>query len=222
VKLRSQAAALRTAATALRSAREQNPVEKRSKKAEEKHVEDMEALRSQEAQLTEEAVALDARVAAVEAYRSQHTSQWGSSLPQDILVDVISHVGWGKQAAVLRLVAAGWCSAHDLHCPAMKIRGWAWPDGAADTLRCMERVSTVVVLKPGYSYGAKGSMAMCLPALKGLPSLTSLELGLERNSLTKADSLAGHADGPHLPHAGAPHAVRRLRRGFRVRRRRYV
>jgi hypothetical protein len=223
VKLRSQAAALRTAATALRSAREQNPVEKRSKKAEEKHVEDMEALRSQEAQLTEEAVALDARVAAVEAYRSQHTSQWGSSLPQDILVDVISHVGWGKQAAVLRLVAAGWCSAHDLHCPAMKIRGWAWPDGAADTLRCMERVSTVVVLKPGYSYGgAKGSMATCMPALQGLPSLTSLELGLERNSLTKADSLAGHADGPHLPHAGAPHAVRRLRRGFRVRRRRYV
>ena len=190
VKLRSQAAALRTAATALRSAREQNPVEKRSKKAEEKHVEDMEALRSQEAQLTEEAVALDARVAAVEAYRSQHTSQWGSSLPQDILVDVISHVGWGKQAAVLRLEVAGWCSAHDLHCPAMKIRGWAWPDGAADTLRCMERVSTVVVLKPGYSYGAKGSMAMCLPALKGLPSLTSLELGLERNSLTKAGGLA--------------------------------
>ena len=194
VKLRSQAAALRTSATALRTAREQTPVKKRSKKAEEKHVEEMEALRSQEAQLTEEAVALDARVAAVEAYRSQHTSQWGSSLPQGILAEIISHVGWGKQAAVLRLVAAGWCSAHDLHCPAMKIRGWEWPDGAADTLRSMERVTTVV-LKPGYRYGdVKGSMATCMPALQYLPSLTSLELGLEadfgRASITKADGLA--------------------------------
>ena len=87
----------------------------------------------------------------MQQYRAARSSNWGSELTYSLLGEVFNLVGWGgPECAAMRLVSVGWCSAHDLMCPKLRIRSWNnWPGWAADTLKQLERVTTVDVRKAG-------------------------------------------------------------------------
>jgi hypothetical protein len=140
-----------------------------------------------QAQLAAELADLDARVSAVEEYRAARSSKWGSELSYDVLGAVLQILGWGgPECKAVRLVSAGWCSAHDLMCPELHIRSWNWPDSAADTLKQLERVTAVSV---SYSSGLRREMATCMPLLRNLPSLTGVLLDFD-DVLSKVEAKA--------------------------------
>ena len=129
----------------------------------------------------------------VQQYRAARSSKWGSELPYSLLGEVFSSVGWGgPECAAMRLVSAGWCSAHDLMCPKLRIRSWkSWPGWAAGTLKQLERVTTVDLSEVLTAYRGD-EMATRLPLLQSLPSLTSLELHLnDMLSEVEAKALGG-------------------------------
>ena len=145
--LRSQLATLAQQAHATEQhAHAVRPHTRASKKVNTRLTEEAAAMRGRHAQLEEEAAKLDVRVKAVEEYRAARPSQWGSELPQALMVEILSHVGWGQPGcAAMRLVSTAWCSAHDQHCPTMKFHSFHWAAGAAGTLRSLQRVSSVTV-----------------------------------------------------------------------------
>jgi hypothetical protein len=177
--LRSQLATLAQQAHATEQhAHAVRPHTRASKKMNTRLTEEAAAMRGRHAQLEEEAAKLDVRVKAVEEYRAARPSQWGSELPQALMVEILSHVGWGQPGcAAMRLVSTAWCSAHDQHCPTMKFHSFHWAAGAAGTLRSLQRVSSVTV-DAGLAPAIQAGLIHCLPQLQSLPSLTSLELRL--------------------------------------------
>jgi len=184
VKLRSAADALRTEMVAL--AAQQSA---RQTRAQKEAAGRQEQARSRQAQLPDEVARLEARIVTVQQYRAARSSKWGSELPYSLLGEVFNSVGWGgPECAAMRLVSVGWCSAHDLMCPKLRIRSWSnWPGWAAGTLKQLERVTTVDLSKVRTTYY---KMASSLPLLQNLPSLTSLELGLDDDFLSEVEAKA--------------------------------
>ena len=148
-KLRSAADALRSEMVAL--AAQQSA---RQTRAQKEAAGRQEQARIRQAQLPDEVARLEARIVTVEQYRAARSSKWGSELPYSLLGEVFNLVGWGgPKCAAMRLVSVGWCSAHDLMCPKLRIRSWNnWPGWAAGTLKQLERVTTVDLRKSRRGY----------------------------------------------------------------------
>ena len=89
--LRSQLATLAQQAHATEQhAHAVRPHTRASKKMNTRLTEEAAAMRGRHAQLEEEAAKLDVRV---EEYRAARPSQWGSELPQALMVEILSRVG---------------------------------------------------------------------------------------------------------------------------------
>jgi hypothetical protein len=124
VRLHTAADALRTQLAAL--ALQQAPAAAQAEAAH-PHTQEAPAEEAQPEEMTDEmvqlhteAARLDAKADEVEAYRAARTSQWGCELPESLLGEVFSRLGW--RCGAVRQVCAGWYSAHDKLLPRLQFR----------------------------------------------------------------------------------------------------
>ena len=125
---------------------------------------------------------LDDKAEAVAEYRAARTSPWGCELPESLLGEVFSRLGWRCKA--VRLVCAGWQGAHDKLLPRLR---WLLPGGAfyGQAPLGLERVGGHV---ENLLLNAD-RFVWFVSQLQSLPALTSLTLQIP-DSLTAAAALA--------------------------------
>ena len=194
--LRTQLAAVAQQAHAAAHAEAAHPHTQEATEEEAQLLGGQQEMTGEKVQLHTEAARLDAKAEAIEAYRAARTSQWGCELPESLLGEVFSHLGW--RCGAVRLVCAGWSGAHDKLLPRLQFRipralvVESLPEHVAESmLRGMAQVTEVQITYTGPSMGGipstssimltqddKSLVAWNLPQLLSLPALTSLTLDI--------------------------------------------